>query len=610
MGLFGNKKHSIGKTIAELRKEKGWTQIELAEKLQVSDKAISKWEKDSGAPSVEFFPALAELFGVSIDYIMTGNKPEPKIITMSKIELCAKKDDVQLFNSLNDDVLAGKDDNGNTILDYILKYKCKKIATALFAKYSAKTIISQNCTRNSKFCFWNTEKVLELLIRNNFVKELEDLEVFSTRFYGDRRRDKSGSDYVSDIYTAKYRKIILTDNDISSELKIKYFQSCTAQQIVDCLNDLIELNDKKQIEMLWDIVKAVNEKNIAGYEERKKETYSGSQVYVRYTNIPDKVYETIGTSCNYYFFVVTVPVDTIEKLLNKNYVDIARQANEFNAKIGAAVLNEEKFSLVKAKIEGNVNKKDLTILKVTKNGILDIDELLATKDFKLIKEILLNNPIHIVELLYNWLKAGKMKELFKYAVDNNLNLLADNIIKSNDDKIKTEFVNLFKKNLTSQGNLVINGKPIDVRGKRLNIYSLTIDQIIDYLLAYKQQIISDTSYELDKEKTISELTKEYFEAELAKGNAEIVIVKLCVRLEAILRSSYHYMGDFSEMLNNYCNAYGQEDDGWGYNQEAKFVGYLQKLRKCRNSIVHSEKTQEKLSLDEIRFCIGYICNMK
>ena len=68
MGLFG-KKHSIGKTIAELRKAKGWTQIELAEKLQVSDKAISKWEKDSGAPSIEFFPALAELFDVSIDFV-------------------------------------------------------------------------------------------------------------------------------------------------------------------------------------------------------------------------------------------------------------------------------------------------------------------------------------------------------------------------------------------------------------------------------------------------------------------------------------------------------------------------------------------------------------
>ena len=69
MGLF-TKKHSIGKTIAALRKEKGWTQVELAEKLQVSDKAVSKWEKDDAFPSVEFFPALAELFGVSIDYLM------------------------------------------------------------------------------------------------------------------------------------------------------------------------------------------------------------------------------------------------------------------------------------------------------------------------------------------------------------------------------------------------------------------------------------------------------------------------------------------------------------------------------------------------------------
>ena len=54
--------HSIGKTIAELRKAKGWTQIELAEKLQVSDKTISKWEKDGGAPSIEFSPILAKIF--------------------------------------------------------------------------------------------------------------------------------------------------------------------------------------------------------------------------------------------------------------------------------------------------------------------------------------------------------------------------------------------------------------------------------------------------------------------------------------------------------------------------------------------------------------------
>ena len=41
-------KHSIGKTIATLRKAKGWTQVELAEKLNVSDKAVSKWESEAG----------------------------------------------------------------------------------------------------------------------------------------------------------------------------------------------------------------------------------------------------------------------------------------------------------------------------------------------------------------------------------------------------------------------------------------------------------------------------------------------------------------------------------------------------------------------------------
>lgn len=135
MGLF-SKKHSIGKTIAELRKEKGWTQIELAEKLQVSDKAVSKWEKDSGAPSVEFFPALAELFGVSIDYIMTGKKVEPEIITMSKIELCAKNDDPKLLVNFGAN---SKDENGKSLMDYIKQYNSLKVLKALFDKCSHQT---------------------------------------------------------------------------------------------------------------------------------------------------------------------------------------------------------------------------------------------------------------------------------------------------------------------------------------------------------------------------------------------------------------------------------------------------------------------------------------
>ena len=70
------KNFSIGKTIATLRKTKGWTQVELAEKLNVSDKAISKWESEAGFPEISQFPELAKVFDVTIDYLMTGNSHE------------------------------------------------------------------------------------------------------------------------------------------------------------------------------------------------------------------------------------------------------------------------------------------------------------------------------------------------------------------------------------------------------------------------------------------------------------------------------------------------------------------------------------------------------
>ncbi len=63
----------VGVTIANLRKSRGLTQAALAEKLNVSDKTISKWESGLGFPEVTQFPALAAFFGVSVDYLMTGD---------------------------------------------------------------------------------------------------------------------------------------------------------------------------------------------------------------------------------------------------------------------------------------------------------------------------------------------------------------------------------------------------------------------------------------------------------------------------------------------------------------------------------------------------------
>lgn len=64
------KKQSFGAMIAAMRKEQGMTQLELAEKMGVTDKAVSKWERDLSFPDVNSIPRLAEIFDVTVDEIM------------------------------------------------------------------------------------------------------------------------------------------------------------------------------------------------------------------------------------------------------------------------------------------------------------------------------------------------------------------------------------------------------------------------------------------------------------------------------------------------------------------------------------------------------------
>jgi len=63
-------KKTMGTMIAELRKQQGMTQLELAGKMGVTDKAVSKWERDLSCPDINSLPDLAEILGVSVDELM------------------------------------------------------------------------------------------------------------------------------------------------------------------------------------------------------------------------------------------------------------------------------------------------------------------------------------------------------------------------------------------------------------------------------------------------------------------------------------------------------------------------------------------------------------
>ncbi|MFJ7639965.1 helix-turn-helix domain-containing protein [Peribacillus sp. NPDC097206] len=62
----------VGHLILRLRREKGFTQKELADRMNLSDRTISKWERGQGCPDISLLPELSSLLGVNIEHILEG----------------------------------------------------------------------------------------------------------------------------------------------------------------------------------------------------------------------------------------------------------------------------------------------------------------------------------------------------------------------------------------------------------------------------------------------------------------------------------------------------------------------------------------------------------
>lgn len=65
---------TMGQVIARLRKERGMTQKDLAERMHVTDKAVSKWERDLSCPDVGTLPQLARELGVTAEVLLDTSK--------------------------------------------------------------------------------------------------------------------------------------------------------------------------------------------------------------------------------------------------------------------------------------------------------------------------------------------------------------------------------------------------------------------------------------------------------------------------------------------------------------------------------------------------------
>jgi len=76
----------FGELISELRKEKSLTQRELADRLHVTDKAVSKWERGKGYPEITLLQSLADVLGVTASELLSGERNTGGSLPLSKAD--------------------------------------------------------------------------------------------------------------------------------------------------------------------------------------------------------------------------------------------------------------------------------------------------------------------------------------------------------------------------------------------------------------------------------------------------------------------------------------------------------------------------------------------
>ena len=94
--------YGMGGRIAAIRKAKGWTQAQLAEKMDVSIQAVSKWETGASWPDVTTLPRLAQVLGVSIDWLFGRDEKDPDPEEVFK-EAEVKAQNAQTEKSVNEE---------------------------------------------------------------------------------------------------------------------------------------------------------------------------------------------------------------------------------------------------------------------------------------------------------------------------------------------------------------------------------------------------------------------------------------------------------------------------------------------------------------------------
>lgn len=145
----------IGEQIARLRKKHNMSQIQLAERLYVTEKAVSKWECGNGIPDLDNIVKLARIFDVSIDELLLGEENGKQDVVTEEQILQLQKGDHSIINSYEDIVVHSSHLNGAVInklaIEFIDTITQFEEILYLLDDFSQETL--------QKLCLYHKEKI-------------------------------------------------------------------------------------------------------------------------------------------------------------------------------------------------------------------------------------------------------------------------------------------------------------------------------------------------------------------------------------------------------------------------------------------------------------------
>ncbi len=722
---------TIGDRIKNKRKELGWTQLQLAKRLNVTDRAVSKWEQNEGNPDFGLLPELARQLNVSLDYLITGKLDEPQINLddmdyQKRAIYLIQKDDVDNFRKygyitetiLFDDYyrkLSGISSKfENEMRDSIYSHKSHKIFNAVLDEF-----VTLKIWKSGKFSdqlspatlvYDNVDQFISMCVES---ARIDGFEAIQLRWFAINENTSTDVKPNAPKIRPKIENVNVLDSSatylMSQSTFDLIFAENVAESVIDYFCDLTFLKreqigiyyrpqvsflhnaiisalyNSKRFEKLDYVMSQLNsnlDKSAIFWNNSKKDRnnhleYYGGYIVDRRTSYSNElIYPNVSA------VVCHIPL----KYAMENYdIEWIRKFNNYNKEVARVfqegksedILSDEDIHAIEVRSNSASSDEDIIIADRTRYGLLDYRFLdTPTTDIAELKKtltvmkryydnIIAVGFIHYMEMIETWVKEKEYRKLFEFANDYQLTALEDSALKMNDDEIISIAKNLFLPDSNTIRNVFNFKKEQDYQIQRYIQNASDKSPILPSLLKRQMEIIPFVEYykisnqfceyckskkeiyyksiqeSLEKRlemltgekklleeynKTIGELSYQYFTELLQKKETEIFIIKLCSLMDIVMKWDYKISGnDFCTRMNTYFDNGPQSreiDDGWGYmvldaeyeEKEVKPWKEQQKLfnrlRMQRNNIVHSEKNQvECLSLTELEQCLDFVISM-